>query len=573
MDGTANVVSDNCFNGRWPSQTEKTMKVASRLFVLLFSLGLLQAEDFGTTSFAWAQALSFPPTLPDGKSMVTITSPKLLEPRNVMREGVVVATTPPRVDFLYYLGQDHPGRPWSNWGDSFAVGGKYYSAVGDHEKPRGTAQVYEYDPQTQRLRLLVDLRKFLEKSGALAADENYTSGKIHTRLDLGDDGWLYYAGHRGSTRTTNDAHGFRGERVFRTHPESGKTEIVAEFPVPKHVIPMSVLDPRRMIFYGGTAAGEDAQRQGVCFFAYDVRNRRLLTTASNGPKRCAIFAQSTGQLYWEGHRYDPQANQITPAPQLPNIRSATRETPTGHVYGTSDRSADLWRFNVRSEEVERLGPGAVATAEYVTTIDADPTGRYLYYIPGAHGRAEQDGTPVVQFDVKTKTRKVLCFLAPLLTSECGYTPIGTFGSALSEDGSKLYVTWNGYRQGAADAWDVCAMTAIHIPASERAVENEDHANGPPDAVNRSFSFRDVTKQSGLLPYVAGLKGHAAGWGDADGNGWIDLYVGSFHTGRSKPNLLFRNHAGKFEYDEAQSLEISSRPYRCYMGRPGQRRRP
>ena len=81
---------------------------ASRLLVVLFSLGYVQAEDIGTTSLAWAQALSFPPALPNGKSMVTITSPKLLEPRNELRENVAVATTPPRVDFLYYPGQEHP---------------------------------------------------------------------------------------------------------------------------------------------------------------------------------------------------------------------------------------------------------------------------------------------------------------------------------------------------------------------------------------------------------------------------------------------------------------------------------
>ena len=34
------------------------MKVALRRVVLLFSLVLLQAEDFGMTSVAWAQALS-----------------------------------------------------------------------------------------------------------------------------------------------------------------------------------------------------------------------------------------------------------------------------------------------------------------------------------------------------------------------------------------------------------------------------------------------------------------------------------------------------------------------------------
>ena len=52
----------------------------------------------------------------------------------------------------------------------------------------------------------------------------------------------------------------------------------------------------------------------------------------------------------------------------------------------------------------------------------------------------------------------------------GYVPLGTFGSAVSEDGSKLYVTWNGNRGRAVRGrlrFDTCALTVIHIPESER----------------------------------------------------------------------------------------------------------
>ena len=447
-------------HGSQPRSVTSAIEMSSATFAIaLFVAFPIRAGD-----------LPFPPTLSDGRTVATFEAPELLRPSAEMRPGTVIAQAPPVVDFLFYPGQDHPGRPWSNWGDSLAVKGKYYSAIGDHERPKGTAQVYEYDPRTKKLRLLVDLKKFLESSGALGRNENYIPGKIHTRLDMGADGWLYYAGHRGSTRTTDDEHGFLGERIYRTNPKSGVTEIVAKYPIRKHIIPMSVLDPARMIFYGGTQAGIDAEHQGVWFFAYDVRERKLRTAAPRGPSRYAILSASTGKLYWEGKRYDPATNLVTPAPQVPNVRSATRETPDGFVYGTSGRSADLWRFDIESEELTPLGSGAVAASEYVTTIDADPTGRYLYYVPGAHGRAERDGTPVVQFDVKTKTRKVLCFLTPFLREKVGYTPIGTFGSALSEDGHTLFVTWNGYRAGADDEWDVCALTAIRIPESERPVD-------------------------------------------------------------------------------------------------------
>jgi hypothetical protein len=74
----------------------------------------------------------------------------------------------------------------------------------------------------------------------------------------------------------------------------------------------------------------------------------------------------------------------------------------------------------------------------------------------------------------------------------------------------------------------------------------------------AFSFRDVTEEAGLLPDVAGIRGHAAGWGDADGDGGIDLYVGTFRSEGSKANLFFRNAGGKFRLDDQESLRLSTR---------------
>ena len=427
---------------------------------------------------ATAQELRWPPTMPGGKTVATFSSDELLQPGANLRDGVKIARTAPQVDFAYYSGQDYPGNPWSVWGDSLAVGDVYYSAIGDHIGPEGNAFVYAYNSKTKELREVVDLRAVLKLPAG-----HYTPGKIHSRIDMGSDGWLYFSTHRGSTRVTIPKFHYKGDWIFRHHPETGKTEVVAHAPLPNQCLPSSILDPERLIFYAGTADG-DFKNKRVQFLAYDCKNRKVLYSDDYGPPRYAIFSSTTGRLYWHGQRSSPNASDGSAAlvrfdPEKPGkptpikaqvgLRSATLETPQGLVY-TIDHD-HIWSFDVKTEQAKHLGPSAVASKTYTTSIDAGPTGRYLYYVPGSHGGAEQDGTPIVQYDTKTRTRKVICFLHPALHKRFGYIAVGTFGSAVSPEGDKLYVTWNGNRGtkevGRRVRFNTCAMTVIHIPESER----------------------------------------------------------------------------------------------------------
>ena len=79
-----------------------------------------------------------------------------------------------------------------------------------------------------------------------------------------------------------------------------------------------------------------------------------------------------------------------------------------------------------------------------------------------------------------------------------------------------------------------------------------------EAVSQNFVFRDVGLESGFLPAAAGIQGHGAGWGDVDGDGWADLYIGTFHYKDTQPNLLFRNRAGMFSLDDQPAVRISTR---------------
>ena len=416
--------------------------------------------------------LPFPPTLPGGKTIVTERSEEFLKPPSTLRPGVAVAKEAPTVDFMYYPGQDYPGKPWSVWGDGVCVGGKYYSAIGDHLAPAGTARVFEYDPATRSMRQLLDVKSLLKMP-----EGHYVPGKIHSRLDDGGDGWLYCGTHRGSSRTTTDAFHYTGDWILRVNPATLKAEVVARGVVPKHCIPCSVTDAKRGIFYGGTAAGSDAQDQSIQFFAYDLRHRKLLYSGPNGPGRYMILAGSTGRVYFvpgEGGngplvRFDPaQPGKPVQIAENFGLRAATTETADGMVYSVSKagrETATIWALNTRTEKVKEIGSANVGVQGYITTLDIDPTGRFLYYTPGAHGGSEGDGTPIVQYDLKLKRAKVLAFLHPFYKDRYGAALKGTFSAALDSTGERYFTTWNTSR--GSKAWDSCTLTVVQIPKSER----------------------------------------------------------------------------------------------------------
>ncbi|MDX1947703.1 MAG: CRTAC1 family protein [Pirellulaceae bacterium] len=80
------------------------------------------------------------------------------------------------------------------------------------------------------------------------------------------------------------------------------------------------------------------------------------------------------------------------------------------------------------------------------------------------------------------------------------------------------------------------------------------------AAEPNFRFADAGDEAGLFPALTNIAGHGAGWGDIDGDGWADLYVGTFggKSYDSKPNQLFRNQNGKFLLESQPAVQIPAR---------------
>src|SRR4051812_22476214 len=73
-----------------------------------------------------------------------------------------------------------------------------------------------------------------------------------------------------------------------------------------------------------------------------------------------------------------------------------------------------------------------------------------------------------------------------------------------------------------------------------------------------FVFRDVGEEAGIFPAAEDLRGHGAAWGDANGDGQLDLYISAFGGKGAKNNLLLLGDKGKFRLDEQPQLRPAMR---------------
>jgi hypothetical protein len=395
-----------------------------------------------------------------------------------------LAKTPPTVHLAYHqnLGPDaQKRRLWSSWGDiCLASDGHVYCGIGDHgDDAGGDARcfLYRWDPKTKRLERVLDVNSLLPD-----VQPHSRWSKLHAKIDEGPDGGIYFSatlndGNRAGNANYKWSEQCPGGQLYRFDPQTGQAEVFANLP-PRRCTATSLLDRERNVWWCNLEAGE-----GNALFALDLATRKPLFQASDGSLgfNRAFALGYDGAIYYNGTdsimRCDPQSHeQVKTAAALgdsPGIRCASRESAAGDIFGVMHKTTQLYRFSAKTGQLELLGPNWLA-GSYTTVCELSPDERFLYYLPGAHGGAFKDGTPIIQYEIANKQQKVLAFLAPVCQEQLGYVPAGTYGMKLSADGDSLYVNFNGH---AADrlrpaamkpnGFGLCAFAEIEIPATER----------------------------------------------------------------------------------------------------------
>lgn len=402
------------------------------------------------------------------------------------KRDFTVAKTPPVVDFAPVRGlepeffpEDNKGI-WSQWGEvTKGPNGCFYMASGDHRCRNGQVFVTEYDPVKKEQRIVVDVGKVCGWK-----ENQLVHGKIHGRMDVMQDGTLVAATWNGSPIRQEwlDQGYVRGGYLFTYNVLTGVTDY--------HGIP----------FYGDSWPYHSVDTQtGVImaigaeynFMAYNVRERKLLYGGLPPDNikwclRATLLDERTGLLYStdsssETHQfvsYDHRTNvfrrlNCSPPPNTTtgkheSLRAYTaRRTPDG-VFYCMDQAGGMYTFRPGDETTSSLGLNW-DTGVYTTSVAMDSRFKYIYFVPGSHGRTMNLGTPVVQYEIATGARKVIAFLGPYCHDKYGYATTGTFGIELSADDSLLVIHMNGgFGPDPHKAmFEHPSIFSVHIPEEER----------------------------------------------------------------------------------------------------------
>ncbi len=446
-----------------------------------------------------------------GFKVVEDRSGKMLEaPKNIapfVGRDIVIAKEPPAVEFgvvpakpLFFAqppAGNHVG-PWSNWSQAvfYEKGGKFYSSVGDHGAYDAHTYIVEYDPASKTVRCLPEINHVLGRTAA-----QFGEGKIHGWLDFYPQGspnlWFctYWAKYP-EPEEQDYATGYDGGHIMSLNVETGDI-IDYGVPIKRASYPYHHVDARRGLLYGVGMFGE--------FLVWDMNAQKTvwagyLPDGLTWWNRAIMIDEETGLVYTTNNqkgdkacnfiKYDPAKNRVfklaaqTPmqpafGPKIPPRRSqmraqTRRRGPDGLFWGVST-DGELFSFDPVKEEVADKGVNWPGKEKYTTSMARSPKGRYVYYLPGAHGLSWKDGAAVMQYDTQTGVKKVLAFLHPYFYDKYGYTIGGTFSIVLDTEGARLFVLMNGGFVDLAEqaktpdsgVFGHCSALLIQIPESER----------------------------------------------------------------------------------------------------------
>jgi sugar lactone lactonase YvrE len=370
----------------------------------------------------------------------------------------------PRVEAAIYPHPDYEPELWSQWGQGLVLpDGRFLSAIGDHKGADGNSFVYQYAPETGRLTLVTDI---LSLTDHRPGDWGY--GKIHGQMVAGQCGEVYFTTYWGTRDDLVFSPSYQGDRLFRMDPRS---MTIADLGVPvEHLgVPSLAGWMEDGLLYGEAVdPASSTDRDQGAFFAYDV-NRDDLVFRDDDPAHVgfrSVAIDADGRAYFslgsgELAVFDPDTGEVRSHPhRLPGnwLRASTPPAPDGTVYGVTEEPPTLFALEP-SGRIRTLG----SAGDYTASLALSPDGRELFYVPGAHGSAWQQGTPLVRVDTRTGESTVVVRLNELAEEGLGLRLGGTYNVALDASRRVVYLGMNAGPPGEESAFGEVVLVAVHLP--------------------------------------------------------------------------------------------------------------
>lgn len=405
-----------------------------------------------------------------------------------------VAAAPPLIEFAivqnlepeylpYHLAKN-TGGAWGGWGDvSKGPDGCFYFSISNHLSYGAESYIIRYNPVTKCQTIVLRAK---ETCGWQPND--FGDGKIHGDLDFGPGGETWMLTYFGPVPEQEEWDTvYRGSWLLRYNCFSGETKNIG-IPLEGASWPYHNYDYERGVFFGVGHTGNNV-------LVYDTKARR---TIYGGPPpdnirwyaRCILIDRDTGIIYATDTNsnenqfisYERRNNKFTRmnarTPLNPktgkrgDCRAHTNRKDADGAFWCFDHHGTIFRFFPAEDRTEYITENWGEEGAYTANLCMSPGGRYLYYLPGLSGSLPE-GTPVVQYDIKTGKKKALAFIFDYYMDRYGYAPVRCYGLELDEKGESLVFYANGGFSGPDDDNPYAikmrrpAVFQMFIPEAER----------------------------------------------------------------------------------------------------------
>lgn len=294
-----------------------------------------------------------------------------LLPGTVLSQKIDLRTEPKAiVDHYKFVGNHREESMWSAlYG---AKSGKIYIGLCTHAE---AAHLYEFDPETETMRHIVDLTKLHDERG----QGINTNGKIHVRMGEDEQGNIYFAGLNEDTGPEAiDPSSYKGAFWYRYNPTLDKVEVL-DMISPHFGLLGMVYEPNYNRLYG---LAEDGH-----LYMYDIEGdyTRDLGKVDDWDICRTIFADEYGNVYgsfpvaqiW---KYDPVKDRVI---DFPNIRLQydMRVPPRTMSKPMIDRKV-IWRV-IEWDAVEKVAYGIMGADNMLFRYDVHEgeEGEINYIVP------------------------------------------------------------------------------------------------------------------------------------------------------------------------------------------------